>query len=59
MKPIKLLRFLAIMAVSMGVNAQTSNTVRGDVNGDGAVNAADIVSIVNIIMGGSSDVVIL
>ena len=45
-----------IMTVSMGVNAQTSNTVRGDVNGDGAVNAADIVSIVNIIMGGGSDV---
>ena len=51
----KLLLFLAVMMLP-GVNAsaQTSNSLRGDANGDGVVNAADIVEIVNIILTGGN-----
>lgn len=51
----KLLLFLTVMMMPcVSANAQTSNPVRGDVNGDGIVNAADIVEIVNIIMNGDN-----
>ena len=55
MKTMKLLLFLAVMMLP-GVNAsaQTSNSLRGDANGDGVVNAADIVEIVNIILTGGN-----
>ena len=57
MKTVKLLLFLAVMTMSgISANAQTSNPVRGDVNGDGVVNAADIVEIVNIIMNGDNKI---
>lgn len=42
----------ALLMGSISASAQDSGTpVKGDVNGDGAVNAADIVEIVNIMMG--------
>ena len=53
MKTMKLLLFLAVMMMpGMNASAQTSNPFRGDANGDGVINAADIVEIVSIIMNG-------
>lgn len=53
MKTMKLLLFLAVMMMpGVNANAQTSSPFRGDANGDGIINAADIVEIVNIIMNG-------
>ena len=37
--------------ITIGGNSGESNGVPGDLNGDGVINAADIVQIVNIIMG--------
>lgn len=42
----------ALLMGSISASAQDSGTpLKGDVNGDGVVNAADIVEIVNIMMG--------
>lgn len=51
----KLLLFLTVMTMpGVSANAQTTNSVRCDANGDGVVNAADIVEIVNIIINGNN-----
>lgn len=53
MKTKKLFLMAAMLLMSVCTFAQDNNTpLKGDVNEDGVVNAADIVALVNIIMNG-------
>ena len=55
----RIITMLTALLLSAGAFAQSgegiTSTIRGDVNGDGIVNTADIVALVNIIMNISSE----
>ena len=44
-----LISFAAMLLVSIGAFAQSSTPLKGDVNGDGVVDVADITAIIDII----------
>ena len=45
----------AMLLMSTGAMAQSSGTMRGDVNGDGTVNGTDIQAIINVVVAGEYD----
>lgn len=51
---IRIRLFLLFFLFNIGIESLAQNNLRGDVNGDGTINAADIVNLVNIIMGKDS-----
>lgn len=42
------------MLFCISANAQSNNPIKGDINEDGAVNAADVIALINIIMNGEN-----
>lgn len=52
MKTNKLFLIAAMLLMSVGAFAQSGNSQKGDVNGDGKVDVADIVAIIEIIKNG-------
>jgi len=52
MKTKKLFLMVAMLLMSVGAFAQNGNSQKGDVNGDGKVDVADIVAIIEIIKNG-------
>lgn len=52
MKTKKLFLMVAMLLMSVGAFAQNGNSLKGDVNGDGKVDVADIVAIIDIMKNG-------
>ena len=55
MKTKKLFLMAAMLLMSVGAFAQSGNSLKGDVNGDGVVDVADIVAVIDVMAKGEAD----